>query len=36
MSLGRAILGIALVMLAVLIAHPIAGALRQAGMPINP
>lgn len=36
MSLGRAILGIAIIMVAILIAHPIAGALRSYGVPINP
>lgn len=36
MSLSRAILGIAIIMLAVIVAHPVAGLLRNAGVPLNP
>jgi hypothetical protein len=36
MPLSRALLGIAIVMLAVIIAHPVAGQLRNIGVPLNP
>jgi len=35
-TVSKALLGIGLVILAVIASHPVAGALRKAGLPINP
>jgi hypothetical protein len=36
MSLGHLLRGIVIIVIAILVAHPVAGALRKAGVPINP
>lgn len=36
MKMSEALLGIAIVVLAVIVAHPIAAGLRKANFPINP
>lgn len=36
MKMSEVIMGIALIVLAVIVAHPIAGYLRRNGVPINP
>jgi hypothetical protein len=36
MTLSKAVVGISIILLAVIISHPLTGLLRKANLPINP